>query len=48
MLTGMVAASMALVIVLIVALDRPFRGDLSVSVQAYENIDGSIAAVDQR
>jgi protein-S-isoprenylcysteine O-methyltransferase Ste14 len=46
--TGMVAASMALVIVLIVALDRPFRGDLSVSVQAYENIDGSIAAVDQR
>jgi hypothetical protein len=46
--TGMVAASMALVIVLIVALDRPFRGDLSVSVEAYENIAGSIAAVDQR
>jgi Protein of unknown function (DUF4239) len=46
--TGMVAASMALVIVLIVALDRPFRGDLSVSGEAYENVSGSIAAVDQR
>jgi hypothetical protein len=46
--TAIVAASMALVIVLIVALDRPFRGDLSVSVEAYENVGGSIAAVDQR
>ena len=46
--TAMVAASMALVIVLIVALDRPFRGDLSVSVEAYENVGGSIAAVDKR
>ena len=46
--TGMVAVSMALVIVLIIALDRPFRGDLSVSVEAYENVAGSIAAVDQR
>jgi len=46
--TAMVAASMALVIVLIVSLDRPFRGDLSVSVEAYENVAGSIAAVDKR
>jgi hypothetical protein len=46
--TGMVAASMSLVIVLIISLDRPFRGDLSVSVEAYENARGSIAGVDNR
>ena len=45
-MTGMVAASMSLVIVLIVSLDRPFRGELSISTQAYENARGSIAAVD--
>ena len=45
-MTGMVAASMSLVIVLIMSLDRPFRGELSVSTQAYENARGSIAAVD--
>jgi hypothetical protein len=47
-ITGMVAASMSLVIVLIISLDRPFRGDLSVSVEAYENARGSIAGVDSR
>lgn len=46
--TGLVAASMCLVIILIVALDRPFRGDLSVSVEAYENVRGSLVAVDAR
>jgi len=46
--TGMLGASMSLVIVLIVSLDRPFRGDLSISVEAYNNARGSIAAVDNR
>jgi hypothetical protein len=46
--TGMVAISMSLVIVLIIALDRPFRGDLSISTQAYDNARGSIAAVDRQ
>ncbi len=46
--TGLLAASMSLVIVLIVALDRPFRGDLSISVEAYDNARGSIEAVDRR
>jgi hypothetical protein len=46
--TGMVAFSMSLVIVLIIALDRPFRGDLSVSTEAYDNARGSIAAVDSQ
>jgi hypothetical protein len=45
--TALVAASMSLVIVLIVSLDRPFRGELSVSVEAYQNVQGSIAAVDR-
>lgn len=48
LMTGMVAASMSLVIVLIIALDQPFRGDLSVSTDAYENARGSIAGVDSR
>ena len=42
-MAAMVAASMALVIVLIVGLDRPFRGDLSISKDAYENVLNSIA-----
>lgn len=45
--TAMVAASMSLVIVLIISLDRPFRGDLSVSLDAYENIVNSIAAAER-
>jgi len=47
-ITGMLAASMSLVIVLIISLDRPFRGDLSISVEAYDNARGSIAAVDNQ
>jgi hypothetical protein len=34
-ITGTMAASLALVIVLIVALDRPFRGEVSVSSEAF-------------
>ncbi len=34
-MTGMLAGSMALVIVLIIALDWPFRGDLSASVEPF-------------
>jgi hypothetical protein len=45
---ALVAASMSLVIVLIVALDRPFRGELSASAEAYQNVRGSMAMDDQR
>lgn len=41
-MTGMVASSMALVVVLVVALDRPFRGELSISTDAYTNAFASI------
>jgi hypothetical protein len=41
-MTGLTAASMGLVIVLIVSLDRPFRGDLSVSTEAYHAIEDAI------
>jgi ABC-type branched-subunit amino acid transport system permease subunit len=37
-MTGMLSASLALVIVLIVALDYPFRGQLSVSSNIYERL----------
>jgi Protein of unknown function (DUF4239) len=37
-MTGAVAASLALVVVLIVALDWPFRGEVSVTPEAYENV----------
>jgi hypothetical protein len=33
-MSGAVAASLSLVVVLIVALDRPFRGEVSVSPDA--------------
>ncbi len=36
-MTGMVALSMALVIVLVISLDRPFRGELSITTDAYTN-----------
>jgi hypothetical protein len=45
-MTAMVASSMALVIVLIVSLDRPFRGDLCVSLDAFQNVKDSIALID--
>jgi len=38
-MTGSVAASLALVVVLIVALDWPFRGDLSVGPEAFVNVE---------
>ena len=37
-MTGAVAAALALVVVLIIALDWPFRGAISVSPEAYENV----------
>jgi hypothetical protein len=37
-ITAMLAASLAVVIVLIVALDYPFRGSLSVSDQAFRDV----------
>jgi hypothetical protein len=45
LLTGSLTISLSLVIVLIVALDRPFRGDLSVDQGAYENVQESIHAL---
>ena len=41
-MTAMVASSMALVIVLVIALDRPFRGELSITTDAYTNAFASI------
>jgi hypothetical protein len=38
LMTGQAAASLAMVIVLIVALDRPFRGELCISPDAYGNV----------
>lgn len=46
-MTAMVSSSMALVIVLIVSLDRPFRGDLCVSLDAFQNVKDSIAILDR-
>lgn len=40
-MTGAVAASLALVVVLIVALDWPFRGEVSVSPEAYVDVQHS-------
>ena len=44
-MTAMVASSMALVIVLVIALDRPFRGELSITTDAYTNAFASIGEV---
>jgi hypothetical protein len=41
-MTGLAAASFSMVIVLIVALDRPFRGELCISTDAYDNLRTSI------
>jgi hypothetical protein len=38
-MTGAVAAALALVVVLIVALDWPFRGEVSVSPEAYADVE---------
>ncbi|HZU88614.1 MAG TPA: hypothetical protein VE993_05090 [Stellaceae bacterium] len=37
-MTGAVAASLTLVVVLLLALDRLFRGEVSVSPEAYANV----------
>jgi hypothetical protein len=42
-MTASAAIAMALVFVLILALDRPFRGELSVSTEAYENVRANMA-----
>jgi len=41
-MTGVLAASMALVMVLIVALDWPFRGNVSVSAEAFQAVQQSV------
>lgn len=46
-MTGMVASSMALVVVLVIALDRPFRGELSISTDAYINALQSVGVEDR-
>jgi Protein of unknown function (DUF4239) len=43
LMTGLLAASLALVIVLIVAFDCPFRGDLSVSSDVYSRLFERVA-----
>ena len=43
LMTGLLAASGALVIVLIVSLDYPFRGDLSVSSDAFQAVFRDVA-----
>jgi Protein of unknown function (DUF4239) len=43
-MTGTTMAALALVIVLIVSLDRPFRGDLSIGTDAYDNMRGALIA----
>jgi hypothetical protein len=43
-ITAMVAASLAVVIVLIVALDYPFRGALSVSNEAFRAVNDNMQA----
>ena len=45
-MTGAVAASLALVVVLIVALDWPFRGDLSVGPEAFVSVEQTWDAAD--
>jgi Protein of unknown function (DUF4239) len=40
--SGMLAVSLALVFVLILALDRPFRGDLAISTERFEEISKGI------
>jgi len=40
--SGILAVSLSLVIVLILALDRPFRGDLAISTERFEEISTGI------
>ena len=43
-ITGLIAASIALVFVLLIALDYPFRGDVSVSDEAFANVKTTMGA----
>lgn len=43
-ITGTVAASLALVILLIVVMDYPFRGEVSVGTESYQSVQYAIAA----
>jgi Protein of unknown function (DUF4239) len=43
-ITGLVAATISLVFVLIIALDYPFRGDVSVSDEAFVNVKATQAS----
>jgi hypothetical protein len=43
-ITGLIATSIALVFVLLIALDYPFRGDVSVSDEAFVNVKATIGA----
>jgi hypothetical protein len=47
-MTGILAASMALVMVLIVSLDWPFRGEVSISPAAFQAVQQNIAQEDQQ
>lgn len=47
-MTGTLAASLALVMVLIVALDWPFRGQVSISPEAYQTVLQDIAQQQQQ
>jgi len=42
-MTASAAIAMGLVFILILSLDRPFRGELSVSTEAYENVRANMA-----
>jgi len=43
-ITGLIAGSIALVFVLLIALDYPFRGDVSVSDEAFVNVKTTMGA----
>jgi hypothetical protein len=45
-ITGMLAASLAVVVVLIVVLDYPFRGSLHVSDEAFRSVKTNMVALD--
>jgi uncharacterized membrane protein YciS (DUF1049 family) len=44
-ITGLLAASLAIVVVLIVALDYPFRGRLSVSDEAFHAVKNNMESL---
>ena len=44
-MTGILAASIALVILLIVAFDYPFRGDVRITPEPFERVLGSMGGL---